>query len=173
MPHVPIEFDGLALLAQAADAAHGTTPQIDAAFTLRILSRIFHILFATIIGGGLFYLRAVLAPAGADACYAGRRAVWARWVGIATAVLIASGLFNYISYVRDAKGAGDPLPSAYHMLFGVKFLLALFVFFVAAILAGRTALADKFRASLGSWLNFAWLAVMGIIVIAALMRTYH
>lgn len=167
----PADFDAFALLAQAAEAA--AEPKVDAAFALRVTSRVFHIMFAIIIGGGLFYLRAVLAPAGADACYANRRTVWARWVGIATFFLIASGLYNYIMFVREAKAAGTPLPSAYHMLFGVKFLLALFVFFVAAILAGKTSLADKFRGSMAQWLNFAWLAVMAIIIIGALMRTYH
>ena len=57
------------------------------------------------------------------------------------------------------------------MLFGIKFLLALFVFFVAAILAGKTSLADKFRGHMGRWLNLAWTAVMAIIIIGALMRT--
>ncbi|BBO32037.1 hypothetical protein [Lacipirellula parvula] len=163
------DIDALSLLAQAAADA----PQIDGMFAVRLLSRIFHIMFAVILGGGLFYLRAVLAPAGVDACYAGRRAVWARWVGIATLFLIGSGLFNYITFVREAKAMGDPLPSAYHMLFGIKFLLALFVFFMAAILAGKTSLADKLRANMAMWLNLTWTAVMAIIIIGALMRTYH
>ncbi|QDT74131.1 hypothetical protein [Lacipirellula limnantheis] len=171
MALIPLDFDAAALLAQAAEAA--TEPRVDAAFAVRVASRVIHIMFAIIIGGGLFYLRAVLAPAGADACFAGRRSVWARWVGAATLLLIVTGMFNYITFVREAKAAGAPLPSAYHMLFGAKFLLALFVFFVAAILAGKTSLADKFRASLGQWLNAAWLAVMAIIIIGALMRTYH
>ena len=173
MSLIPADFDALALLAQAAEVAPAAETQVDAAFTLRVLSRVFHIMFAIIIGGGLFYLRAVLAPAGAGACYAGRRAVWARWVGVATLILIVTGMFNYITFIRDAKAAGAPLPQTYHMMFGVKFLLALFVFFVAAILAGKTALAEKFRANMGQWLNFAWLAVMGIIVLGALLRTYH
>ncbi|WP_428308840.1 hypothetical protein [Lacipirellula sp.] len=163
------DIDALSLLAQAAAAG----PQIDGPFAVRLLSRVLHIGFAIIIGGGLFYLRTVLAPAGSDACFAGRRTVWARWVGVATLFLIGSGLFNYITFVREAKAAGAPLPSPYHMLFGAKFLLALFVFFVAAILAGRTAAADKFRARMGTWLNLAWFAVLAIIIIGALMRTYH
>lgn len=167
----PADFDAFALVAQAAEAA--AEPRVDAAFALRVTSRVFHIMFAIIIGGGLFYLRAVLAPAGPDACFAGRRSVWARWVGAATLFLIVTGMLNYITFVREAKAAGAPLPSTYHMLFGVKFLLALFVFFVAAILAGKTSLADKFRASMAQWLNFAWPAVMAIIIIGALMRTYH
>lgn len=166
----PADFDAFALVAQAVDVAG---PQIDATFVIRLLSRIVHIMFAVIIGGGLFYLRAVLAPAGTDACFANRRTVWARWVGIATLFLIASGLFNYITYVRAGKAAGSPLPQAYHILFTAKFVLALFVFFVAAILAGKTSLADKFRGNMGRWLNLAWTAVMAIIIIGALMRTYH
>jgi hypothetical protein len=161
------DVDALSLLAQAAE------PVVDGSLAIRTLSRVLHIMFAVILGGGLFYLRAVLAPAGVDACYAGRRAVWARWVGVATLFLIGSGLFNYITFVREAKALGDPLPSAYHMLFGVKFLLALFVFFMAAILAGKTSLADKLRTNMVMWLNLTWTAVMAIIVIGALMRTYH
>ena len=161
------DIDALSLLAQAAE------PVVDSSLAIRTLSRVLHIMFAVILGGGLFYLRAVLAPAGVDACYAGRRAVWARWVGVATLFLIGSGLFNYITFVREAKALGDPLPSAYHMLFGIKFLLALFVFFMAAILAGKTSLADKLRANMVMWLNLTWTAVMAIIIIGALMRTYH
>lgn len=161
------DIDALSLLAQAAE------PAVNSGLAIRTLSRVLHIMFAVILGGGLFYLRAVLAPAGVDACYAGRRAVWARWVGVATLFLIGSGLFNYITFVREAKAAGAPLPSAYHMLFGIKFLLALFVFFMAAILAGKTSLADKLRANMVMWLNLTWTAVMAIIIIGALMRTYH
>ena len=161
------DIDALSLLAQAA------APEVNGDMLFRTLSRVLHIMFAVILGGGLFYLRAVLAPAGVDACYAGRRAVWARWVGVATLFLIGSGLFNYITFVREAKAAGAPLPSAYHMLFGIKFLLALFVFFMAAILAGKTSLADKLRANMVMWLNLTWTAVMAIIIIGALMRTYH
>src|SRR5690606_26824005 len=63
------DIDALSLLAQAAAAG----PQIDGAFAVRLLSRVLHISFAIIIGGGLFYLRTVLAPAGPDACFADRR----------------------------------------------------------------------------------------------------
>ena len=155
-------------LAQAA-----SEPQIDGAFILRIVSRMIHILCAIIIGGGLFYMRSVLSPAGADACFADRRSVWARWVAVATFLLIATGLFNYIVNIRDAKAVGAPLPSAYHMLFGLKFVLAFLVFFIAAILAGKTAAADRFRSNIGRWLNIAWTAVIAIVVIGALMRSFH
>src|SRR5687768_176787 len=108
--HAPMPgTDCLTLLAQVA-----AEPQIDGPFILRVVSRIVHILCAIIIGGGLFYLRAILAPAGVEACFADRRSVWARWVGVATALLLISGMFNYIVNIRDARAAGAELPTTYH-----------------------------------------------------------
>ena len=153
----------------AADA-----PQVDAKFVVALLSRIFHILSAVILGGGVFYLRSILSHSGVDALYASRRAVWARWVAIASSLLALSGMYNYILVMQASKLAGArPIPIAYHILFLVKFLLGIFVMFVAAILAGKTTTADRFRASMSKWLNLAWGAVMTIIVLAAIMRTMH
>jgi type II secretory pathway component PulL len=59
------------------------------------------------------------------------------------------------------------------MLFGIKFLLGLLVMFLAALLAGKTSVAEKFRTNMGRWLNVAWFAALAIVVIAALLRTFH
>ncbi len=167
--HLPsIVTDALLTLGQVA-----AEPQIDGPYVARVISRIVHILCAIILGGGLFYMRTILAPSGAAACFGDRRSVWARWVGIATFLLLASGLYNYVTIVRGEKAAGHALPTSYHMLFGIKFLLALLVFFIAAILAGRTSAAERFRANMARWLKIAWTAVMAIVIIGALLRTYH
>lgn len=144
---------------------------VDASLTLAILSRVLHIVSAIIIGGGLFYMRMVLSPAGAEACFAGRRDRWAKWVGIATFFLLASGIYNLVRIINQAKLADIALPPTYHILFFVKFLLALFVLFVAAILAGKTQAADRFRQKLPMWLNLAWMAVLAIVVLAVMMRS--
>lgn len=138
-----------------------------------ILSRVLHILSAVILVGGLFYMRSVLSPAGADACFAGRRAIWAKWVGIATLFLLVSGFYNFFLIHGQAKAAGGELPKPYHILFGVKFLLALLVMFISAILAGKTDAAERFRGQMKKWLNIGWLAAVAIIVIAAILRTLH
>jgi hypothetical protein len=156
------------LFAQVANEPH-----IDGSFVLRVVSRVIHILCAIILGGGLFYMRSVLSPSGADACFADRRSVWARWVGAATFLALATGMFNYIVIVRGAREAGTSMPTSYHVLFGFKFLLALLVFFIAAILAGKTAAADRFRANMSQWLRIGWIAVIAIVVLGALLRTYH
>ena len=140
----------------------------------KIASRALHILGAMILGGGLFYMKAVLAPKGAEACFADRRAIWAKWVGIATFLLLATGIYNFL-VINDAAKAGEGagLPPTYHALFGTKVLLALAVMFLGAVLAGKTAAAERFRASIGKWLNLSWLAVTAIVVIGAVLRTLH
>ena len=131
-------------------------PAIDGPYVVALVSRVLHILCALILGGGLFYLRTILAPSGPDACYGTRRAIWAKWVGMATGLLLASGIYNFMVIVAKSKQPGaTPLPPAYHMLFGAKFLLGLFVMFVAAILAGKTAAADRFRANANRWWNLS------------------
>jgi uncharacterized membrane protein len=160
-------LESLLVLAQAAG------PEIDGPFVARLVSRMIHILCAIIIGGGLFYMRSVLSPAGVEACYADRRSAWARWVAAASFLLLVSGLFNFMTIMEDYREAGEKLPASYHMLFGLKFLLGLFVMFLAAILAGKTAAADRFRANMRRWLNVAWTSVIAIVVIGALLRAHH
>ncbi len=145
-----------------------------------LVSRVLHILSAIILVGGLFYIRTILSPAApsadkmADTCFADRRAVWAKWVGITTAFLLLTGVYNLIVIIGESKVEGGvKLPPTYHMLFGVKFLLALLVMFIAAILAGKTESADRFRTQMKKWLNIGWLAAMAIIVIAAVLRSLH
>jgi hypothetical protein len=82
-------------------------------------------------------------------------------------------LFNFMAIMKDYKDAGEKLPFSYHMLFGMKVLLGLLVMFLAAITAGKTAAADRFRASMGRWLNIAWTSVIAIVVISALLRAHH
>ncbi len=161
------------LIMQASFLLAEGMPTIDGAYVLQIASRVLHLVSAMILVGGLFYLRTVLSPAGEEACFAGRRAVWAKWVGIATAVLLATGFYNFMLINSEAKAAGGKLPPPYHMLFGVKFLLALLVMFLLAILAGRTGAAERFRGQMRKWLNIAWLAAIAIVILAAMLRTFH
>lgn len=170
--HLPAEL--ATLLAQAAaPAADPATPPVDAYTTLRVLSRALHIMGAIILGGGLFYIRTILSPSGDEACFAGRRVVWARWVGFASFLLIASGVFNFMVIYGQSKDTGIPLPPTYHALFGVKTLLALLAMFVAAILAGRTAAAERARTKMRLWLNVGWTSIMAIVIIGAMLRMLH
>ena len=155
------------------DAAALILAQMTANDIINIVSRALHILGAIMLGGGLFYMKAVLAPKGADACFAGRREIWAKWVGVATFLLLATGVYNFLVINNGVKADGGKLPSTYHALFGVKVLVGLGVMFLGAVLAGKTAAAEKFPANLGRWLNLAWAGVVAIVVIAAVLRTLH
>jgi hypothetical protein len=168
-PPVDSPWQLLAVLPLAAGE-----PVMDAAMATRVLSRALHLLCAIMLGGGVFYMRTVLAAAGPEACFAGRRQVWARWAAVASTILLITGMYNYIMYVRAAKlPDATPLPPTYHMLFGIKFLLALFVMFVAALVAGNSAGAEKARSQLSRWLNLAWTSVMAIVILGAMMRFFH
>src|SRR6187549_3944438 len=105
-------IDSLLLLAQQS-----TMPQLDGLYWLMLLSRVGHILGAIILVGGLFYIGKIIVPTSAppgtapvDQLFGGRRAAWAKWVGISTALLLITGIVNYINIKRTA-----PLPKSYDM----------------------------------------------------------
>jgi hypothetical protein len=149
-------------------------PPLTGELALRIASRAIHIASALILGGGLFYMRTVLASAGPDACFAGRRQTWARWAAIASTLLLATGIYNYMVIIQQSKLPGAAaLPPAYHALLGVKMLLGLAVMFIAAITAGRTAAAEKARANMTWWLNIGCTCVVAIVILGAVVRTMH
>ena len=148
-------------------------PHFDGQYFLLLTSRVLHILGSVVLLGGIFYLLAVVAPRVAagnsspDDWFNRNRAAWAKWVGIATAVLLVTGLFNFVMMVKS-----NHLATSYHMLGGMKILVALVLFFFAAILAGKTGLADRFRANMKFWLKVTMLVGLVIVIIGSVMRSY-
>lgn len=137
-----------------------------------ILSRLFHTTCAATLLGGAVYLRFVLAPAGAggdteDVCFAGRRSAWAACVGVSTALLLVSGLYNFVVIVMS----NQDLPSPYHAVFGVKFLLAFVVFAIMALLAGKSQTALRVRANMRLWLNVALAVTLAVFALGAVLRS--
>jgi putative copper export protein len=131
------------------------------------------LLGAILLAGGVFYLRLVVAPAvsntdgGAEAYFGSRRGAWAKWVGIATLVVLATGLFNFVMIVKTNQSLGG----AYHASFGIVFLLSLVVFFLAAVLAGKSRLAAQFQKDMLRWLNFCVAILVVIVVLTSFMRS--
>jgi len=151
-------------------------PEFDAMYFVGLLSRLAHILSAIILVGGLVYLRAIVAssratPAAANESgeryFFGLRRRWALIVMTCAALLIISGLYNYIVKVR-----AEQFPPLYHALFGIKFLVGLVVIFAASITAGRTEAAERARMRIGMWLNLAIACAILVVVIASTMRTF-
>jgi uncharacterized membrane protein len=89
-----------------------------------------HIASMTTLLGGIIFWRLVLAPAGADdtrGAFTERIAAAFRpLVLVSITGLIASGLINYLTAPGHSK--------FYHMLFGIKLLLALHVFAVSILI---------------------------------------
>src|SRR5688500_2864250 len=152
--------------------AQQTLPRIDAMYWVMLTSRFLHIIAAIILVGGIFYLRTVIspiaAPAGpADQYFGGRRAAWAKWVGIASALLLVTGLWNFVTMVKE-----NQLHWSYHMLGTLKIVVSLALMFLASLLAGGSAAADSIRRKWRLWLSTA--IILGIILVAlgSVMRSY-
>ena len=155
-----------------AQQPHMPTP--DGLYWLMLISRVSHILGAIILAGGLIYIRFVVSPAGTttsneptDQFFGGRRAAWAKWVGIATALLLFSGLWNYMQFMKTYD-----LAPKYHMLLGIKILAAIAVFLLAALLAGRTNAAEAIRQKWGLWINVCLLLALLTVVIGSALRSF-
>ena len=149
---------------------------MDVASLLPLASRILHIVGAVILVGGIAYLRKIVAPAAVrgegdpvDRLYAGRRAAWAKWVGIATGLLLATGVTNIVLVMKTYPN----LPGGYHAVLGTKILLALVVMFLAAILAGTTPAAVGLRKATKGWLTVALVTGLAVIILASTLRSFH
>lgn len=156
-------------------AQQSTLPHFDGMYFLMLVARVGHVLGAIILLGGLFYLRFVPAPpitkggvVPADQFFGGRRTIWARWTGAATALLLVAGIFNYVLIIKQH----ERLDPSYHMLMGLKIAAAVGVFLLAALLAGRTSAADSIRKKWRTWLTLC--VVLGIInvTLGGVLRTY-
>jgi uncharacterized membrane protein len=155
--------------------AQQTMPRLDGMYWLMLASRILHILGAIILVGGIFYLRNVVsptnaasAPAAADQQFGGRRAAWAMWVGVATLLLLVTGLWNYMQIINT----NERMASSYHMLAGLKMLAGFALFALAAVLAGRSSAAETLRQRMRLWLNVCLLLGFTAVVLGSVLRSY-
>jgi uncharacterized membrane protein len=142
-----------------------------------LVSRWLHIMAAaTAVGGTIFALMVVLPAAGVltpearESFHVAARRRWSKIVMTAIAVLLLSGLYNYLTIRQNYKVV---LPRWYEPAFGVKFLLALAVFTIASLLVGRTSLAQRIRVNARFWLSANLLLAALIIAISGWMRTAH
>jgi hypothetical protein len=134
--------------------------------------RIIHLLAAMALVGGAAFQRFVLLPAArrnpeefSPTIAAAMRGKWAAVVGATSGLLLLSGLYTFIVAVKTLV-----LPPQYHMMFGIKFLLALYLFFMASFLAGRTAIAERLRQRADFWLSVNLSVAVIVVTIASMMK---
>lgn len=153
---------------------------------LTVVLRWAHVLAAIAALGGLLFARFAVVPAAeelgsetAERLHSGIRRRWLPWVIGAITLLLASGLANYVLLIRRVKEAPElwggnwMQQTGYHALFGVKFLLAMIVFYLASGLVGRGAGTQWIRDARRQWLSVAVGLGVGIVLISGWMRQLH
>jgi uncharacterized membrane protein len=137
-----------------------------------LVLRWLHILAGMTAVGGMIFLRAVVVPSiGAISTDAFKsfhgqmRPRWAKIVAAAIGTLLITGLVNFIITVKLYE-----VPKWYHMVWGIKFLIALVIFFISSVMAGRSALADKFRANVRMWLNLNIFLAVVVVCLSGVLK---
>lgn len=140
-----------------------------------LLMRWAHILAAIVALGGSIFFRFVFLPA-AGACLTGDQSArlrqtfmvrWKRIVHTCIALFLISGLYNYL-VIQRPQHEGQAL---YHALFGVKFLLALAVFYLALALTASGAFGSSLRRRAAYWLAMLVALAVIVVLISGYMRT--
>ncbi len=141
--------------------------------TLAIILRFLHIAPAVVAGGATIFARMALLPALASLPEAERARVrdlidrrWRIVVMVCVTLLLVSGIANFVIYQAPVH-KGQPL---YHALFGIKFLAAMIVFFLASALSGRSSALARIRANSRFWVGVAAALVIAIVLISAVLR---
>jgi uncharacterized membrane protein len=141
-------------------------------YVLIIVARWLHIMSAVLALGVPIYMRFVLLPALHGVDESARTSVqeglvrrWRIWVHVLIVALLATGFYNYLVVARwRADTFPQDLRGRYHMLLGIKILIALGMFFIASALAGRSGALASIRANAKTWLNI--LIVLGLALVA-------
>jgi len=79
-----------------------------------------------------------------------------------------SGFYNFLQVFHNHE-----LPPLYNIAFGIKFLLALVLFALSALIAGKSGAAIKVRRQLKRWLNVAVVCALLLFVIGGLLGKIH
>jgi uncharacterized membrane protein len=139
-------------------------------YLLMLVVRWLHILAAALALGVPWYVRLVLMPAMATLDEEQRarfqEALTKRWrmiVHLLILVFLATGFYTFLVVARWK--AFDPEDRKwYHMIFGVKFLIALAMFTISSGLAGRSKLFAPMRQTGHLWLGV--LLLLGLLIVA-------
>jgi hypothetical protein len=59
----------------------------------------------------------------------------------------------------------------YHPIFGVKFLLALAIFFLASVLVGRSDMARKARENAATWLTALVAMILVLLALSSMLKS--
>jgi uncharacterized membrane protein len=154
---------------------------------LTFVLRWFHLVAAITAVGGTIFMRFALVPSigvvsdeQRKLLYEQIRRRWAILVMASIAFLLISGVWNFVSFMHEAK---SELPEweawrhsymmLYNALFGIKFLLAMVIFFIASALAGRSAGTQKIRDRAVYAMTLNLVLALIVVALAGIMRLTH
>lgn len=136
------------------------------------LSRCLHVLGAIVLLGGAIFTRYVLMPAASqlpegehDQLKRGIAKRWKPFLHGGITIVLLSGFYNYWIAMGPHKGDGK-----YHMLMGIKILLAMVVFFIASVLPGRIPAFEGMRRNARTWLTITILCATVVVAIAGFLK---
>lgn len=148
-------------------------------FELALIFRLMHIMAAITAAGGTLFMRIGLLPAASAVLKEDDHArlkeairnSWARWVHISIGFLLISGLYN-IAMIEAKKQVPIPkdMASAYHGLLMIKLVLAMGIFYIASMLAGRSEVAQSFRKDAKRWLTINCIMIAVLVCVSGAMR---
>ena len=144
------------------------------------LLRILHIGSALLAAGGALFQFIALHPTLADLPAEQRKpireAVVARWRAVvfaAIALLLISGLINFVAYkIPQYKPLPSNVKMVYHTLFGLHMLAGLLAFHAASVLVLPGAKGERYRDNAGFWLKYLAVIFTLIVILGAAMRNF-
>lgn len=140
---------------------------------LNLAMRWLHIIPAIALIGGTIFMRFALVPAYEHLDDEQREKVqesirrgWSRLLMPSIGFLLISGIVNTgnISIAYDFPGG------YYNALLAIKIVLAIAIFYIASLLAGRSEGAREFQQNQRKWLNINILLAVLLVCIAGAMR---
>jgi uncharacterized membrane protein len=141
---------------------------------IALLSRWAHVFAAAVVVGGFAYARFVFYPAMStlsdEAQAKLREAIAANlrpWALTSIVLLVLSGSYNFYRVVSSG------VDTAYHMAFGLKFLLALHVFGMLFVLSTPPSGDPERDAKRPRLIMGAFISGLVILALAAYLRTLH
>ena len=140
---------------------------------LDLAMRWLHVVPAIALVGGTIFMRVAVVPACNQLDESVRSSVqesvrrgWSRLLMPSIGFLLISGFVNTANISMNYQ-----FPGNYYMpLLGVKLFLAIAIFYIASLLAGRSEGAVKFRERQEFWLNVNILLAVLLVCIAGAMR---
>jgi uncharacterized membrane protein len=152
---------------------------------LAFIFRWLHLIAAMTAVGGTIFMRFALVPSVSvlsdeqrSLLHAQVRSRWAKLVMASIGFLLLSGLVNYVLFLQTSKtepweGWRQTYNGLYQGIFGMKFTVALVIFFIASALSGRSGALKVFRDNAKYWMTVNVILAMAVVALSGVLRITH